>query len=80
MIPVYKVADWLLLYFCAGCPTINLNFKLCSKSEIRELVNSNIYIGLTHSDSNFRNQNVPEGAILFFWNQYSNIVRKKLSN
>ena len=35
---------------------------------------------LTHSDSNFRNQNVPEGAIFFFWNQYSNIVRKKLSN
>ena len=34
----------------------------------------------THSDSNFRNQNVPEGAIFFFWNQYSNIVRKKLSN
>ena len=35
---------------------------------------------LTHSDFNFRNQNVPEGAIFFFWNQYSNIVRKKLSN
>ena len=35
---------------------------------------------LTHSDFHFRNQNVPEGAIFFFWNQYSNIVRKKLSN
>ena len=35
---------------------------------------------LTPSDFNFRNQNVVEGAILFFWNQYSNIVRKKLSN
>ena len=29
---------------------------------------------LTHSDFHFRNQNVLEGAIFFFWNQYSNIV------
>ena len=35
---------------------------------------------LTHSDFHFRNQNVPEGAIFFFWNQYSNIVREKFSN
>ena len=35
---------------------------------------------LTPSDFNFRNQNVVEGAIFFIWNQYSNIVRKKLSN
>ena len=34
---------------------------------------------LTPSDYHFWNQNVLEGAILFFWNQYSNIVRKKLS-
>ena len=41
-----------------------------------------LYSGLwlTHSDFHFRNQNVLEGAIFFFWNQYSNIVRKKLSN
>ena len=53
MIPVYKVADWLLRWFSAGCPTINLNFKLCSKSEIRELVNSNIYIGLNTRQENY---------------------------
>ena len=35
---------------------------------------------LTPSDYHFWNQNVLEGTILFFWNQYSNIVRKKLSN
>ena len=35
---------------------------------------------LTLSDFHFWNQNVLEGAILCFWNQYSNIVRKKLSN
>ena len=34
---------------------------------------------LTLSDFHFRNQNVLQGAIFFFWNQYSNIVRKKLS-
>ena len=35
---------------------------------------------LTHSDFHFRKQNVLEGTIFFFWNQYSNIVREKLSN
>ena len=35
---------------------------------------------LTPSDFHFRNHNVLEGAMFFFWNQYSNIVRKKLSN
>ena len=35
---------------------------------------------LTLSDFHFWNQNVLEGAIFCFWNQYSNIVRKKLSN
>ena len=34
---------------------------------------------LTLSDFHFRNQNVLEGAIFFLWNQYSNIVREKLS-
>ena len=34
---------------------------------------------LTLSDFHFRNQNVLEGAIFFFWNHYSNIVRNKLS-
>ena len=33
---------------------------------------------LTPSDFHFLNQNVL--AILFFWNQYSNIVRTKLSS
>ena len=33
---------------------------------------------LTPSDFHFLNQNVLAGAILFFWNQYSNIVRTKL--
>ena len=53
MIPVYKLADWLLRLFCAGCPSIKLNFKLCSKSEIRELVYSNIYIGLNTRQGNY---------------------------
>ena len=35
---------------------------------------------LTPSDFQFLNQNVLAGAILFFWNQYSNIVRTKLSS
>ena len=35
---------------------------------------------LTPSDFHFLNQNVLAGAILFFWNQYSNIVRTKLSS
>ena len=35
---------------------------------------------LTPSDFRFLNQNVLAGAILFFWNQYSNIVRTKLSS
>ena len=34
---------------------------------------------LTFSNIHFRNQDVLEGAIFFFWNQYSNIVPKKLS-
>ena len=34
---------------------------------------------LTPSDFHFLNQNVLAGAILFFWNQYANIVRTKLS-
>ena len=32
---------------------------------------------LTLSDFHFRNQNVLQGAIFFFWNQYSAIARKK---
>ena len=35
---------------------------------------------LTPSDFHFLNQNVLAGAILFIWNQYSNIVRTKLSS
>ena len=35
---------------------------------------------LTPSDFHFLNQNVLAGAMLFFWNQYSNIVRTKLSS
>ena len=53
MIPVYKSADWPLRYLSVGCTSINLNFKLCSKSEIRELVNSNIYIGLNTVQENY---------------------------
>ena len=34
---------------------------------------------LTLSDFHFLNQNVLEGGIFFFWNQYYNIVRNKLS-
>ena len=34
-------------------------------------------ISLTLSDFHFRNQNVLQGAIFFFWNQYSAIARKK---
>ena len=37
-------------------------------------------ICLTPSDFHFLNQNVLAGAILSFWNQYSNIVRTKLSS
>ena len=37
-------------------------------------------IHLTPSDFHFLNQNVLAGAISFFWNQYSNIVRTKLSS
>ena len=59
-----------VVWTTAGCPGILL--FLSSLDFPRSI--------LTHSDSNFRNQNVPEGAIFFFWNQYSNIVRKKLSN
>ena len=35
---------------------------------------------LTPSDFHFLKQNVLAGAILFSWNQYSNIVRTELSS
>ena len=47
---------------------------------IKTLKIASMQATLTPSDYHFWNQNVLEGTILFFWNQYSNIVRKKLSN
>ena len=50
---------------------------------IDRIVNASLALissGLTPSDFHFLNQNVLAGAILFFWNQYSNIVRTKLSS
>ena len=56
------------------------NLGKFSSQAIHELQSAEFNLNLTRSDFHFRNQNVLEGAIFFFWNQYSNIARKKLSN
>ena len=58
---------------------------LVDNSEVSELRNPMFGLpsqsaGLTPSNFHFLNQNVLAGGILFFWNQYSNIVRTKLSS
>ena len=68
-------SNWLDLYdivFYHNTRNDTLSFKVRYRRTSKK--------ALTPSDFHFLNQNVLVGAILFFWNQYSNRVRTKLSS